>query len=227
MKTYSVSPEGREPAGSQVLRHLQQAMRPLRERPPEDHLTQEQEVLIAGLLGAVAIPTLTISSLIIPERNVSDGVLIRATSDLWGDVVRRLGSDWSEAFQLKPEQWEELVAGAFKKSGFDEVTLTPRSGDHGRDVIAIRHGIGCVKIIGSVKAHKPGTLVDYDAIRSLIGVMSGERDVSKGIITTTSDFPPRVGEDPFIRPFMPTRLELINGKNLQKWLTELNLSAGA
>jgi restriction system protein len=52
--------------------------------------------------------------------------------------------------------------------------------------------------------------------------MGSERDVSKGIITTTSDFPPLVGEDPFIKPFMPTRLELINGDNLQKWLAELN-----
>jgi restriction system protein len=84
-----------------------------------------------------------------------------------------------------------------------------------------------VKIIGSVKAYKPGTLVDYDSIRALIGVMAGERDVSKGIITTTSDFPPRVGEDPFIKPFMPTRLELINGENLRKWLTGLNASGGA
>jgi restriction system protein len=177
-----------------------------------------------GSLGVATTPTLTISSLIIPEQNVPDGILIRSTSDLCAEIVQRLGSDWSQAFQLKPDQWEELVAGAFKKAGYDDVTLTPRSGDHGRDVIAIKHGVGCVKIIGSVKAYKPGLLVDYDAIRALIGVMSGERDVSKGVITTTSDFPPRVGEDPFIAPFMPTRLELINGENLQKWLTGLNAS---
>jgi restriction system protein len=67
-----------------------------------------------------------------------------------------------------------------------------------------------------------GNLVSYDAIRSLLGVMSRERDVSKEIITTTSDFPPLVGEDPFIKPFMPTRLELINGQNLQRCLAELN-----
>ncbi|WP_370137360.1 hypothetical protein [Bradyrhizobium sp. USDA 313] len=34
------------------------------------------------------------------------------------------------------------------------MTLTPRSGDHGRDVIAVRSGVGCIKIIGSVKAYK-------------------------------------------------------------------------
>jgi len=41
--------------------------------------------------------------------------------------------------------------------------------DHGRDVIAIRRGIGCIKIIGSVKAYKPGKLVRYDDVRALAG----------------------------------------------------------
>src|SRR5258708_13612849 len=166
-------------------------------------------------------PTLSVSSLIIPERNVSDGILIRSTSDVWAEIVQRLGSDWSADYQVTPAQWEELVAGAFKKAGYDDVTLTPRSGDHGRDVIAIKHGIGCVKIIGSVKAYKPGNLVSYDAIRALLGVMQGERDTSKGIITTTSDFPPKDGEDPFIKPFMPTRLDLINGQALHNSLADL------
>jgi len=31
-----------------------------------------------------------------------------------------------------------MIAGVYKESGFDEVTLTPRSGDFGRDVIAIK-----------------------------------------------------------------------------------------
>jgi restriction system protein len=82
-------------------------------------------------------------------------------------------------------------------------------------------GVGCVKIIGSVKAHKPGHLVGYDAVRSLIGVLAGERDTSKGIITTTSDFPPKILSDPFIAPFVPYRLELLNGTALQKWLKDL------
>jgi restriction system protein len=89
-------------------------------------------------------------------------------------------------------------------------------------VIAIKHGVGCIKIIGSVKAYAPGNLVGYDDVRALLGVMGGERNVSKGIIATTSDFPPLIGNDPFISPFMPTRLELLNGKQLQECLTALN-----
>jgi restriction system protein len=116
---------------------------------------------------------------------------------------------------------EELVAGAYKKAGFDEVTVTPRSRDRGRDVIAIKRGVGCIKIIGSVKRYAPGNQVGYDDIRALLGVLSGERDASKGIITTTADFPPGVRSDSFIAPALDTRLELMNGQALQRWLAEL------
>jgi restriction system protein len=54
---------------------------------------------------------------------------------------------------------KEIIAGAYHRSGFDEVILTPRSGDHGRDVIAIKKGIGSIRVIDQVKAYKPGHLV--------------------------------------------------------------------
>ena len=57
---------------------------------------------------------------------------------MWDEVARTLGNDWSRAFEISSEKMEEIVAGAFDKAGFDEVILTPRSGDYGRDVIAIR-----------------------------------------------------------------------------------------
>jgi restriction system protein len=169
-------------------------------------------------------PSLTISSLIIPEHRTAEGTLIKSVSATWNEVVHYLGSDWSFAHEIPSDKWEEIVAGAFKKANYDEVTLTPRSGDHGRDVIAIKRGFGCVKIIGSVKAYAPGNPVRYDDVRALLGVMSGEQNVSKGIVTTTSDFPPEISDDPFIKPFLPTRLELINGAALREWLENLSRS---
>jgi restriction system protein len=166
--------------------------------------------------------SLALSSLIIPEGKTAEGSLIKSVSATWYEIVRYVGSDWSNAHKIPADKWEEIVAGAFKKANFDEVTLTPRSGDHGRDVIAIRRGFGCVKIIGSVKAYAPGNLVPYDDVRALLGVMSGEQDASKGIITTTSDFPPRIADDPFIKPFLPTRLELVNGTALRQWLADVS-----
>jgi restriction system protein len=189
--------------------------------------------LVSGLMQSTDKVALNVSTLIIPEnslivadKKVAEGRLISSTSVIWEEVVRRLASDWSMAQQLTPQQWEELVAGAFKNAGYDDVILTPRSGDHGRDIIATKHGVGCVKVLGSVKAYKPGNLVPYADIRELIGVLTADRAASKGIITTTSDFPPKVMDDPSIAPFVPTRLELMNGQGLQRWLGSLTGSSG-
>jgi restriction system protein len=166
---------------------------------------------------------LRIDSLIIPQTKTAEGVLVASTSVIWTEIVSRLGKNWDEAYQISSERWEELVAGAFKKADYDEVTLTPRSGDFGRDVIAVKNGIGCVRIIGSVKAFSPSRRVGQDDVRALLGVLSGEQNASKAIIATTTDFAPRLASDPFIKPFLPTRLELINGRKLREWLVSLAL----
>ena len=178
---------------------------------------------------ALSVSTLIIpeKSLVVAEQKVAEGRLVSSTSIIWTEIVNRLAADWSLAQQLTPRQWEEMVAGAFKNAGYDKVTLTPPSGDYGRDVIAEKNGVGCVKILGSVKAYAPGKLVPYDAIRALVGVINTDHSVSKGIITTTSDFPPNVEQDPSIAPHLPTRLELMNGKRLQEWLTSLTSSSSS
>jgi restriction system protein len=114
-----------------------------------------------------------------------------------------------------------MVAGAYDKAGY-EVILTPRSGDYGRDVIAIRRGVGSIRILGSVKAFKPNHLVTHEAVRSLLGVVSADQKASKGILTTTSDFAPTIITDPLIAPHLPTRIELMNGTDLQNWLADLS-----
>ena len=114
-----------------------------------------------------------------------------------------------------------MIAAAFDQAGYDEVILTPRSGDHGRDVVAIKKGILCVRIIGSVKAYAPGKLVRPDDVRALAGVLYGDQKASKGIITTTSDFAPSIASDPYLAPLMPYRLELMNGMRLREWLIKL------
>jgi restriction system protein len=121
-------------------------------------------------------------------------------------------------FAIPPHVWEEIVAGAFFLLGFDEVIVTPRSGDLGRDLLVTKLGIGSVKIIVSVKAYRRGALVRYDDVRALMGVLQGERDASKAILITTSDFPPRMKTDPFIGPWLPHRLQLLSGDNLREWL---------
>jgi restriction system protein len=195
-------------------------------RPREVSGIRPASVPITGLPIISREVPLSLSGIVIPVGKTDCGSLIKSTASVWIGIAKRLENQWSLAYDIPPAQWEEIIAGAFDHAGFDSVVLTPRSGDHGRDVIATRNGVGCIKIIGSVKAYKPGHLVGYDDVRALIGVMSGERDTSKGIITTTSDFPPNIKSDPYIGPFLPTRLELMNGEALQKWLAELARETG-
>ena len=56
-------------------------------------------------------------------------------------------------YRIDHRKMEEMIAGWYEQAGFDEVTLTPRSGDHGRDVISVKHGLFKVRIIDQVKAY--------------------------------------------------------------------------
>jgi hypothetical protein len=100
---------------------------------------------------------LQVSGIVTPEQRKNVGVLVQSSSVIWVEIVRRLHKNWEHAFEIAPREWEEIIAGAFDKAGFDEVILTPRSGDFGRDVIAVKKGFGSIKIIGSVKAFKGDT----------------------------------------------------------------------
>jgi restriction system protein len=165
-------------------------------------------------LGAVSqVATLLLQTVVVPGTRTNEGTLIEAVALPWFDIIELLKTDPSIAFQLSWEKWEEIIAGAYKKAGFEEVTLTPRSGDHGRDVIAIKKGICTIRVIDQVKAYKPPHLVAANDVRALMGALQGD-GASKGCLTTTSDFAPMIKTDPFIIPFIPSRLELVNGTAL-------------
>lgn len=166
-------------------------------------------------------PSLTTAALIVPRRRVETGTLVKSVSFVWHELAEALSEDWSRAYDLPADKLEELVAGAFQKDGFDQVILTPRSNDHGRDIIATKRGVGCVKIIGSVKRYAARNMVRYDDVRALVGVLHGDQSSSKGMLITTSGFPKRILDDPFIKPFIPTRLELVNGAGLLAWIDRL------
>lgn len=133
---------------------------------------------------------------------------------------RRFGEDPNLAFQMPWERLEELVAGAYLRAGFESVELTRRSGDHGRDVIATKHGLGTIRVIESVKRHGPKNPVGYDDVRALLGVLDAD-GASKGFLSTTSTFAPGLPEDRLLKPYIGPRLELIDGTRLLARLQEL------
>jgi restriction system protein len=179
---------------------------------------------VAELVNKVRVSPLAgliTQAIIIPGGRTAEGILIEAVSLPWMEIVRMLHSDPSLAFKVDPRKWEEIIAGAYKKAGFDEVTLTPRSGDLGRDVIAVKRGIGCVRFIDSVKRYGPDHPVPADDVRALLGVLLSDHNATKGIVTTTSTFAPMIPCDPFITSHIPFRLELVDGQELNKRLWDL------
>jgi restriction system protein len=169
---------------------------------------------------AAPIPSLLLQTVIVRGARTSEGTLIEAVALPWFDIIAFLKADPSIAFQLPPEKWEEIIAGAYKKAGFEEVTLTPRSGDYGRDVIAIKKGIGTIRVIDQVKAYKPSHLVTANDVRALIGVLHGD-GAAKACLSTTSDFAPMIKKDPTIVQYIPSRLDLVNGAALFAKLEEI------
>lgn len=167
------------------------------------------------------VPDFALKALLTFQGDTSEGALVQAVSIPWFEILDRIQRDPEGAYRIGSRTWEEIIAGAYTRAGFDEVVLTPRSGDKGRDVVATRTGVGSIRVFDQVKAYKPGHVVTADEVRAMIGVITGAANVSKGIMTTTSTFAPRVTEDEFIKPFVPYRLELKPRDVLLKWLDEL------
>jgi restriction system protein len=167
----------------------------------------------AGLLGFQGV--------LYKGENVRNGEIIVRPARLWREICERLVLDWRDAYEISPEIWEELVAGAFAEARFDEVILTPRSRDGGKDVIAVRRGPLSMKVFASVKAYGPDNKVKYDDVRALAGVVNMDVSVTKGILATTSTFPPLLLQDEHLKNVIPHRIELMDGPALQKWLESL------
>ncbi len=151
----------------------------------------------------------------------TEGQLVQGVAIPWFEFIRQLERDPEFLFKVPWRKLEELVAGAYEREGWDEVTLTPRSGDRGRDVIATKRGIGSIRIIDQVKRYNLGLRVTADEVRSMLGVLQIDQNVSKGIVTTTSQFAPGIFEDKRLQAFIPHRLELKDGQQLIRWLLGL------
>lgn len=176
----------------------------------------------AQALNEPSLPRFLLQAVVTLGPKVTDGRLILGVEPAWNEIAKLIAADPNALHQIPSEKMEQMIAGWYTSQGFN-VTLTPRSGDHGRDVIAEKPGVLSVRIIDQVKAYKPEHLVDANDVRALLGVLQADRAASKGLVTTTSGFAPKIGSDPYIAPFMPYRLELVDGAELIRRLGAASL----
>lgn len=167
-----------------------------------------------------AVPEILLQAVVTFGTDVPEGRSVAAVALPWFEIMDLIQRDPDSIYQIDPRKWEELIAGAYDRQGF-QVILTPYSGDKGRDVIATRKDVGSIRIFDQVKRYKPGHVVTLEEVHAMLGAITGAGGVSKGVVTTTSTFAPRIFENPEITRRMPYRLELRDREQLLPWLASL------
>jgi restriction system protein len=155
----------------------------------------------------------------------SEGLIIEAVTPAWFAILEQLERDPTFIYEFAkyPRKFEEMIAGAYERYGWHKVTLTPRSRDKGRDIIAVRRDSVETLLVDQVKAYSPNHPVPAKDVDALLGVLMREPNISTGIITTTSRFAPGIEKEASFKNLMP-RLALRDGKQLQEWLQVLKPS---
>jgi len=169
------------------------------------------------------VPRIVVQTLLTFGDKTNEGQLVLDVRIPWFEILKIISRDPEEIYKIDPFKLEELIAGGYDRKGYN-VILTPRSGDKGRDIIATKDGFGCIKIFDQVKRYKVSHPVTAEEVRALVGVISMDSSVSKGIITTTSTFSPSLLEDENIARLVPYRLELRPRDTLLAWLEGLRIS---
>lgn len=166
-----------------------------------------------------ADPSVLLKSILLEyERPTEEGMVVKRPRATWFEISMHLrkSPEFRFAFPGEPTAFEEFLAGAYHVDGWDAVTLTPRTGDKGRDVIAVTTGLTTIRVLDQAKAYRENRPVTPDDARALYGVLMLDQRASKGIITTTSDFAPSIASE--FDQAIPYRLELRNGNDLVQWI---------
>jgi restriction system protein len=182
--------------------------------PPVSVLSERDELLSNPPLEVMLQAVVTLG------EKTSEGHVIEAVAIPWLAFLDHLKRNPGAIHAIDWRKVEEVIAAGYADSGYS-VILTPRSGDKGRDVIATKYDGVSVRILDQVKAYTPGHVVSLDDVHAMLGVLCSEQNVSKGIITTTSEFAPGVYTDENVKRFMPYRLDLRPKNALLEWLDQV------
>ena len=156
-------------------------------------------------------------------QKTNEGHLVKAVAIPWLEILREIerNPEFLWQFTKHPRRFEEFIAGAYNRLEWDNVVITPQARDRGRDLIVTADlpGVGTVQFVDECKAYSPNNVVTAKEVSRLAWVLNRDRNVSKGIVTTTSKFAPGVYDE--FRDLLPGRLELKDGKKLRKWLIQM------
>lgn len=134
-------------------------------------------------------------------------------------LFEKISNDPNLMHEMDPIDFENFIAGLLDKSGFENIIVTPRSGDKGRDILATQT-IYDVPIIFAFECKKyaPHRKIQPDIMRALLGTIShAQTKANKGVLVTTSSF--TRGAKSFI-----ASESMLSGKDfndLVKWINQV------
>jgi restriction system protein len=138
--------------------------------------------------------------------------IVPAISNYREELARTLQS-------LPPAGFERFCQRLLRESGFQEVTITGRSGDGGIDGIGILQVNALVSFKVLFQCKKYAGSVNPSHVRDFRGAMTGRAD--KGIIITTGSFTSDARKEA-VRDGAPP-IELVDGEKLAGMLEKLEL----
>lgn len=124
-----------------------------------------------------------------PLRRGSDSerTIVEGAQFVTSEMFRRLALRPELIHELGSREFEQFAAELFARQGY-EVTLTPATSDGGKDLyLAERKGFASFRYAVECKKYHPTNTVSVNVVRSLAGVVDGER-LNGGIVLTTSRF---------------------------------------
>jgi restriction system protein len=147
-----------------------------------------------------------------PSVPVGTDSTVPAVTNYRDDLARTLQS-------LPASGFERFCQRVLRESGFQEVTVTGRSGDGGIDGIGILQVNALVSFKVLFQCKKYAGSVTPSHVRDFRGAMTGRAD--KGIIITTGSFTSEARKEA-IRDGAPP-IELVDGEKLASMLEKLEL----
>lgn len=153
----------------------------------------------------------------IKEENDEDEQIIKEIHSIEHELTERMKREPEKIKDLHWREFEQLIAEIMEKRGF-KTELTPRSNDGGVDVIAVeKNDLGSFMYLVQCKRIDDTRSVGPGVVRKLFGVVS-ERDATRGIVATSSDFDPGAKDTAEQYPY---RMSLKNYRGIKEWLEKL------
>jgi uncharacterized protein YjbI with pentapeptide repeats len=123
------------------------------------------------------------------SKDAAPAELIKVVQLISAELIKYLKRHPTALHQIRPRQFEELVAEILASYGWD-VQLTPPTKDGGYDIFAISHHRADVRTswIIECKKYAPENKVGVDIARALYGVKTALGGVANAMLATTSDF---------------------------------------